>query len=382
VERDITPRLGPVWTVVLAAGFVCAIVLPGVATIAGVDREIAKGENRELAPAPAVGMDWDTIRKFPRDASRYFEDHFAFRARLVRWQSALRLRFLHTSSSPDVIAGRDGWMFYAADGGAEDYASAVPFSQEELEQWRATLQHTRDWLAARGVAYLFVLTPDKHVIYPEYLPASMRRIGAESRTDQLVRYLRDHSTVPVLDLRPALFAAKARERLYHRTDTHWNPRGAYVGYRAIVHALGRDVVGLPAPAEAFAATETVVPGMDLAGMLGLTETLQEADLELVPRVPRAARVTEPGEFDPHWHEARLVTEQADTRLPRAVIFRDSFGSALVPFLSEHFSRALYLWQYNMDPDAVKAERATVVVQQWVGRRLGTMLPYDPFAERR
>jgi hypothetical protein len=75
-----------------------------------------------------------------------------------------------------------------------------------------------------------------------------------------------------------------------------------------------------------------------------------------------------------------VTEQDDTRLPRAVVFRDSFGSALVPFLAEHFSRALFLWQYNVDPDVVLAERPAVVIQEWVGRRLSTLLPYDPFAD--
>ena len=88
---------------------------------------------------------------------------------------------------------------------------------------------------------------------------------------------------------------------------------------------------------------------------------------------------EPSRHDAHFMDARIVTEQPDPSRPRAVVFRDSFGSALVPFLSEHFSRALYLWQYNVDPEIVRAERATVVIQEWVGRRLSTELPYDPFA---
>jgi len=80
-------------------------------------------------------------------------------------------------------------------------------------------------------------------------------------------------------------------------------------------------------------------------------------------------------------EARVVTEQADRSRPRAVVFRDSFGSALIPFLSEHFSRAVYPWQDNLDPDVVLAEHPDVVIQEWVGRRLSTMPPYDPFATR-
>jgi len=172
-------------------------------------------------------------------------------------------------------------------------------------------------------------------------------------------------------------AAKAGERLYHRTDTHWNDRGAWVAYAAIVRALG--VAGEPAPRASFDAPSVPVPGLDLAGMLGLTGALTEDDLPLRPRVPRRARIVEPARPDARLMDARLVTEQPDRSRPRAVVFRDSFGSALIPFLSEHFSRAVYLWQYNMDPEVVLAEHPHVVIQEWVGRRLSTLPPYDPFA---
>ena len=49
-------------------------------------------------------------------------------------------------------------------------------------------------------------------------------------------------------------------------------------------------------------------------------------------------------------EGRLVPEITGSTLPRAVIFRDSFVSPLVPFLSEHFSRAVYLWQKTSCPN--------------------------------
>ena len=87
-------------------------------------------------------------------------------------------------------------------------------------------------------------------------------------------------------------------------------------------------------------------------------------------MPRRARIVEPARPDARLMDARIVTEQdAPGSRRRAVVFRDSFGSALIPFLSEHFSRAVYLWQYNVDPDVVLAEHPDVVIQEWVGRRL-------------
>jgi alginate O-acetyltransferase complex protein AlgJ len=375
----VTLRLHPAWTAALVALFLVSLVTPGAVMLAGVDRGVAPAENRALAPPPGRPRSWAQLRAFPGAASRYFEDHFGLRARLVRWQALLRLRVLGVSASPDVIVGREGWMFYAGDGAAEDIASAVPFTRAELEAWRTTLEHTQNWMAAHGIAYVFVLAPDKHEVYPELLPPSVRRVGAETRSDALVRYLRDVSTVPVLDLRGPLSAAKGRERIYHRTDTHWNDRGAFAASQALLRMLAPRLTTPAQGRGAFAARAVVVPGLDLARMLGIADSVTEVDLRLVPREPARARIVEPARPDARLMDARLVTEQDAPGRPRAVVFRDSFGSALIPFLSEEFSRAVYLWQYNVDPDVVLAERPDVVIQEWVGRRLSTQSPYDPFA---
>jgi hypothetical protein len=179
-----------------------------------------------------------------------------------------------------------------------------------------------------------------------------------------------------VDLRPALFEAKTRERIYHRTDTHWNDRGALVAYRMIIDAVRRQLPAVP-PAwqrSDFEAVSRDDEGRDLAGMMGLRQVLREEVLALEPRRSRLARVVEPAGVAPDAEEGRLVTEIPDSTLPRAVIFRDSFVSSLVPFLSEHFSRAVYVWQNDFDAEAVVKERADVVIQEIVGRHLYTFTP--------
>ena len=365
------------WDRLIVAFFLAAITVPGVATLAGVDG-VAGDENREPAPPPTLRADWASLQQLPDAFTRYFEDHFAFRAQLVHAQARLRLEGLRTAPSPGVIVGRDGWLFYADDGAVEEYAVAPGMSAEDLEVFRLTLQDIQDALAARGIAYAFVIAPDKHVIYPEMMPSAIHRFTEDSRTDQLVAYLRDRSTVNVVDLRPALRRAKESERVYHKTDTHWNDRGAFVAYQAIVRAL--NVPGLePWRREDFVAEQRPAPGLDLAGMLGLKDRLPEEDLVLRPLRPRLAHVVEPPDPKPHGIYARLVTEHPDKRLPRAVIYRDSFASALVPLLAEHFSRGLFLWERDVLPEVIDEERPAIVIQEWVGRRLGPHLPYDGFS---
>ena len=225
--------------------------------------------------------------------------------------------------------------------------------------------------------------PTSTSIYPEMMPTTIRRVGAVSRTDQRatrlggVRRLQDTPAASRSTSGRALMQAKTSERIYHQTDTHWNDRGALVAYQIIIDALRRQVPAVP-PAwtrDDFEPVTRDVEGMDLAGMMGLTRVLHEVDLALVPKRARRARVVEPAGAGPTAEEGRLVTEIPGSSLPRAVIFRDSFASRLVPFLSEHFSRAVYLWQNDFDADVVVSqEHPDVVIQEIVGRHLYGFIP--------
>jgi hypothetical protein len=225
---------------------------------------------------------------------------------------------------------------------------------------------------------VFVVAPDKHWIYPELLPGGITGHPEQSRIDQLVDELRAHSTVPVVDVRDALRAAREDERLYHLTDTHWNDLGAFVAYEQVMRGLETQVAIHARERHELDLRRIPRSGMDLARMLGLGRVMVEEDLQLEPKHGRLSRIVEPARASRGLMDPRVVSEGPPGAL-RAVVFRDSFGSAMIPFLAEHFSRAVYLWQNNFDPQVVLNERADVVIQEWVGRHLYNQVPYDPFA---
>ena len=85
------------------------------------------------------------------------------------------------------------------------------------------------------------------------------------------------ATGVAVDLRPAVEAAKARERVYHLTDSHWNARGALVAYQQIIEAVRAQYPAVP-PAwkrSDFEAVERQIGGLDLARMMGLNRVLHE-----------------------------------------------------------------------------------------------------------
>ena len=359
---------------VLVTLFVLVISLPLAANLAGVDGADPGAENRELAAFPHVDGSWTSIAGLPAHIGLWFDDHFGFRSTLIRWYGESRLFVLGVSPSAAVVKGRDGWFFYGDDEGIEDYVNIAPMTTEALANWRAAVVDARDWLRTRGIAYVFTIAPDKHVIYPEEMPATLARIGDVSRTDQLFTTLQD--TALAVDVRPRLFEARTHERIYHKTDTHWNDRGTLVAYQQIIGAVRNRVPATPPSwtRDDFEAVERSVEALDLAAMMGLKRVMREIDLPLVPKRPRRARVVEPAGAKPTDEEGRLVTEIDDPSLPRAVIFRDSFVSRLVPFLSEHFSRVVYLWQNDFDAVIVTRERPDVVIQEIVGRHLYNFIP--------
>jgi hypothetical protein len=358
----------------LGALFVVGISLPLLVNLAGHDGADAAAENRELAAFPHFAASPLGVAAFGNGVSAWFDDHFGFRARLVRWYGELRLFGLGVSPSASVLRGRDDWFFYADDDAVEDFTNAHLLTAQEIGNWRQEIMAALKWSRAHHVAYVFTIAPDKHVIYPEKFPDTVHQIEATSRMDQVLNALSD--TGITADLRPALFDAKRRGRIYHRTDTHWNERGAFAAYQQILQAVrAQDAAVPPAwPGVEFEPVARDVPGMDLAGMMGLTRVLREEDLRLVPRRTRRAVVVEPQGETADAEVGRLVTEIPGSHLPRAVIFRDSFASPLAPFLSEHFSRAVYLWRNDFDTDEITAEHADVVIQEIVGRHLYDYIP--------
>src|SRR5262249_38507788 len=167
------------------------------------------------------------------------------------------------------------------DGGLEDFTNANPLPPGEVENWRQTVLRARDWCRAHGVAYVFTIAPDKPVIYPEYFDDNVRQLSPVSRADQVFTATLD--TGVVVDVRQALMAGKAHDRLFHQTDTHWNSRGAFPAYQEIIDAVHRQLPAVP-PAHQrseFNATSRMIDGLDLAGMIGLKRVLREEDLQLL-----------------------------------------------------------------------------------------------------
>ena len=365
-------RPGKIADLATVATFLALLWLPALGWLAGNGAGISAAENRRLARAPALEARWESWASFPRRSEQYIDDHLGFRAELIRAFTRLHLALFGSTPTEKLLAGQDGWFFYGDRDALAHYRRIDPLRPGELTRWQTVLEERRDWLAARGIAYVVLLVPDKHEIYAEFMPPSLPLAQGQRPLDQLTRRLQESSTVEVVDLREALQREKANRRVYHKTDTHWNQMGAYAAYRATLERLSTLLPALAdAEPRAVEYGQQRVPGLGLASLVGLEPVLLEEDLTAELIHPRARIVRE---YRPRYdqrvrRQSPFAHGVPDPSLPRAVMFRDSFGSALVPYLSEHFRRILYVWERDVDPFLVDREKPDIVIQQIVGRLL-------------
>jgi hypothetical protein len=287
---------------------------------------------------------------------------------------------LRVTSTSGVTLGSNGWLYLASDSAVRSYRAARPFTPEQLEAYRQLLEARRDWMASQGIPYLVVILPNKDTIYPEFVPAALNKVHSRSRLDQLLVYMKDHSSVSILDVRNDLRRARQVERIYDVTDSHWNLRGGYVAYERIMQALKQWFPQAEAlPRSEFRDVVVSGPGGDLARMLGIADRLPEERQTLVPRSGWHFQHTdEPFSIAARcaYPELTFATERLDAKLPRAVLFRDSFAAQLIPFLAEHFQRILCIWDKDFDRALVEHEHPGVVIQEIVERALEQPLPVD------
>ncbi len=309
-----------------------------------------------------------------------FDADYGLRRTLVRSNNLLRLALFRESPVPEVVAGQSPWLFYAGEWVLEDYENRQPYTAKDLERIRLNLTARRDWLAARGARYLIVIAPNKHTVYGEYLPSAFGKIREDSRLDQAAAYLAEHSDLEFLDLRPALFAAKAQDRVYDYTDTHWNDLGGFAASQAILDRLGRMFPGVkPLSREDYELAPETGPGGDLARLLSLQDHFPEKRMNLRKKTPPRARPGTRDYEDPSGiaERAMQVRETGDAGAPRALVFRDSYAWKLIPFLSERLQSAVYIWDMRFFPEIVEKEKPDVVIRECVERYLNALLRETP-----
>jgi alginate O-acetyltransferase complex protein AlgJ len=268
---------------------------------------------------------------------------------------------------PKAVVGKDGWLFFTAEKSVQDYQNAIPFAWGDLVEVQQNLDVLNAQLQSRGITLLVVIAPDKSSIYPDYMPAEIPVINKNSRLDQFVFYMRNYGKTQVLDLRPTLRQARKTRQVYYATDTHWNDYGAFAAYAKIIATLRKTYPDLKAyPLQRFNYVALGPQHLDLAENIG-SAALTEEKFEL----RLTGNTTQEKELPLEDGRHVTLTWNADQRLPRALVYHDSFFFAVIPMLSANFSSVVFVPHYTggaiWNLDWIDQQKPDVVIIEFAER---------------
>ncbi len=307
-----------------------------------------------------------TITDLPARLESDFNRHFSGREALVKAVYSFRLNALGEVDFRDVVVGKDGWLYYSGEKNLDYYQRAEMMTPIQIAALLRQLTLYRETLSEQGIGFYVVVAPNKETIYPQYLPDAIRQGDGPTLFDRILAANKD-PLLTIIDLRPALLAAGEEGQVYYRTDTHWNPDGAFAAYRVIAATIGEDFPAVrPHGEKDFTRAPETISG-DLSAMLAMKDVLTEESFGLKPLFPRASRMENTE------NNAVLKSLSSQTDLPRAMIFRDSFFNGLMPFMMEHFREAVVVRAFEPDMNWIVAEKPDLVIIEVAERYLPELL---------
>ncbi|MCR5681568.1 MAG: hypothetical protein K6G29_03875 [Clostridiales bacterium] len=346
----------------LCVFFSLGMLLPGAADAAD------SGDMPKLVSDGKISATWRD------DFEGWFSKHFAYRDVLVDAFSVLKEKVFRTGND-QVLVGRDGFLFFRET--LADYTGSDPMTDEELNAAADALKNLSDYAEEHGAAFVFLCAPNKNTIYPEKMPALPQQ-AADPDSSNLSRLLPllDERGVNYADVRPLLIEAKDERLVYHKRDTHWNNEGARIAAKAVLDAAG-------IPLGIFDAPLTDVTH-DFRGDLDslLYPKTPRYDDEYVLNIGNRFRYVSGGSSLMNLDILTQYKSDKVLGIFSSLVFRDSFGSALIPYFascsgSARFHRALpFRIDLLEDPETGETVGTDLVVVEIAERNLRNLIGSD------
>jgi len=381
-----------------------SLFIPVLVQISGVrqvdDEHFRKQEKRDRVQFEIQKpFDLQSLKRLPNHIDTWFSDAFGLRSDLI--SASARLQYDLFGKSMDiqkVVAGKNGFLFLG------DYFENVLkqsmnieyFNEANLTAFMDSLENIHSYLNREGVAFLFVIAPNKHSIYPEYLPSRFKKNARGHNVhDQVVKRL-SKSDIHFVDLREVLIEAKRKygDPLYYKTDSHWSNLGAYIGYKAIMEAIAEisgkdddiDFSDIIIPEMVNYSTWLNKSGYDLSQMANLCivddfysdisfaqplENLKFHDLRTDLGLPQNSN----HDNDLETFEYVKVTNWKADNGYHLLLFRDSFCNSLSKFFNRAFNEVTYISNAEMDKtdfsivEMVKKSKPDIVIFEIAERLL-------------
>jgi alginate O-acetyltransferase complex protein AlgJ len=279
--------------------------------------------------------------EFQSQAEGWLDDHIGFRGHAVRTENQIGLSLFHEAWSKavdSVLLGRR--MMVYGDAYVMAYDGITDFTDRTLRKRVRDMRRLQVALARRGVAFVFLISPSKASIYPEYLPTGFVRPDGQRPKVAYERMLPmlESAGVQVVDGHAIFEEEKGRSphALFPPGGVHWNRYSASLvlrrAWQRLGEQLGRPLVEL----RCRSVIEDDTPA-------GADQEMDGADLLNAWHV---------GHADWKFPRPNLHTDDADGGLrPKVLVVGDSFWWVPDTIIAAHKMASRYdFFYYFNDPE--------------------------------
>lgn len=302
-----------------------------------------------------------------------FHDNFYNKHFLIEQVTVWRMK-MGDRVFPLALMGKDGWMNYVGEGNIDDFQNVRPLGN--MEGFGKGLTTLDQYLKSQGIMLVIVVAPNKPTIYPDKIPGQIKFLPQPSKYDNFISFMNDNN-LPMVDLRPALWAARKDRDVFYKTDTHWNGFGALVAYTTIINALQSSHPELKPYKTSDLELVNTDPGIREIPSMMSVGTITEAGIIYKPR-ESFVQTLHPGDHRSYNQFSWIQ----DSDLPTLLMFHDSYGAYYLNdylsmnFAASHFVHLGSMSQY-LTKEAIRQFKPDIIIVEIAERNLLDLPIYFP-----
>lgn len=358
---------------ILSLGFIICIVSLFWGIIYRGEVETLYLEKRKAQILPELTTNIDSLSI---QVEQYVNDQLLFRNTLIRLKSLISVIVFSTSPFPKKVqVGKDEWLYLKAENSLNNYRSDTLYTEKELQLLTRILNQKKNWLGLKGIKFYLLIPPSKPEIYPEFLPEKWKRETENPGIyNQVYRYLQENTELNLVFPKDKLLEYKKEKQLYYKFDSHWNSNGARIAYSELINKIRNDFPELkPAlKSNEISYSTGIKDDYDLLKMINIPGFFsEEFDIPTTMRYPQATKLSIPDYiglsiFPGEYYENKSASDV------HMLMYRDSYGVDLIPYLNCHFRKSSYVWSPLILWQTIYHEKPDIVVLEVTQRRMNDL----------
>ena len=345
---------------IFIAAFLIMLITPNIVLLFGLEKGFTNNENIEFETPPKFNLKQpnSTLKNY----RNYYLGNFGLKKTLVNQYVSFKSDLLKENPLPDkVVVGKQGWYFLG-NSYKKVLNNTFNNTQEktQINQVVLNLKIISDYLKEKDILFYLTVAPNKHSIYKEYLPYKL----SQNNTfyNEVIKGL-DKNNINYINLNTHLLEKKKEDKVYHKTDTHWNSLGAFYAYQEVIKTLEKDVTIKTPSLNDYTVNKTIKPVNNLSKMINV---YKEEQIFKFTKKESSNVKTLSNKND------NLIFSNPNKQL-KLLMSRDSFSDAWIGFFNESFKNTRFIKNYKqITPQLIEQYKPDIVIFEIVERNLSNL----------